>query len=276
MKDNEELTENPNLLKAFDKTAEISETNPDYKDVKVAFKVVETNSSDRVIVNSAQISEDTDENGNDVDDEDSEPGEWNDGEDDQDKEYIELKEFDLALRKWVTQAIVIENGKQTVTQTGHGPYDDPEQVVKVEIVQSKLNKVTVKFRYSIRVINQGDIEGYAKEVTDYVPKGLKFIAADNPGWTDEGNNVISTRLLENTLLQPGEYADVEVVLTWINGESGLGTVMTNKAEISENDNPYDVPDRDSTPDNKKDGEDDIDEAPVIFKKCCKKKQIIVK
>ncbi len=261
---NSELTENPNLLKAFNKEAGISNTNPDYKDVKVAFKVVEPNSSDKVIVNSAQISKDTDENGDDVNDIDSTPGEWNDGEDDQDKEYIELREFDLALRKWVTQAIVIDNGKQTVTQTGHNPYDDPEQVVKVEIKQNRLNQVTVKFRYSIRVTNEGDIEGYAKEVTDYVPQGLKFVASDNPGWTDEGNNVISTRMLENTLLKPGEYADVEVVLTWINSESGLGTVLTNTAEITEDENEYGIPDRDSTPDNKKPGEDDIDDAPVIL------------
>jgi len=58
---------------------------------------------------------------------------------------------------------------------------------------------------SIRVINEGDIAGYAKEVKDYVPEGLKFVAEDNPGWTDLGNNVISTNLLENTLLQPGEF-----------------------------------------------------------------------
>lgn len=39
----------------------------------------------------------------------------------------------MALRKWVTQAIVIENGKETVTQTGHKAEDNPEQVVKVEL-----------------------------------------------------------------------------------------------------------------------------------------------
>ena len=39
---------------------------------------------------------------------------------------------------------------------------------------------------------------------------------------------------------------------------------TNTAEISEDKNEYDVPDRDSTPDNKKDGEDDIDIAKVIL------------
>ena len=96
-----------------------------------------------------------------------------------------------------------------------------------------------------------------------MPQGLKFVAEDNPGWTDEGNNVISTRLLENTLLKPGEYADVEVMLTWINDENNMG-VMNNVAEISEDYNEYDVPDKDSTPDNQKQGEDDIDDAPVML------------
>ena len=39
---------------------------------------------------------------------------------------------------------------------------------------------------------------------------------------------------------------------------------TNTAEISEDKNEYDVPDRDSTPDNQKEGEDDIDIAKVIL------------
>lgn len=259
----QEVKEYNNLLKAFDSNKEISETNPDYKDVQVAFKVTEPNSSDKIIINSAQISDDSDKYGKEVDDDDSIPNEWNEGEDDQDREYIKLVEFDLALRKWVTQAIVIDSNGQTITETGHKPYDDPEQVVKVELHRKKLNQVTVKFRYSIRVINEGDIAGYVKEITDYVPQGLKFIAEDNKEWTDEGNNVISTKLLENTLLQPGEYADVEVVLTWINSKDNMG-VMVNIAEISEDDNDYDVPDRDSTPDNKEKGEDDIDDAPVML------------
>ena len=80
---------------------------------------------------------------------------------------------------------------------------------------------------------------------------------------DEGNNVISTKQLENTLLQPGESKTIEVVFTWINGKDNL-SLKTNIAEISEDKNEYDVPDRDSTPDNKKEGEDDIDIAKVIL------------
>ena len=263
MEEDSTLEENPNLLQAFNPEEEISETNPDYRDVKVAFRVVEPNTSDKILVNSAQIQEDENENGEPVDDIDSTPGEWNEGEDDQDKEYVKLTYFDLSLRKWVTQAIVIENGKETITQTGHTAEMDPEPVVKVELHRKKLDQVTVKFRYSIRITNEGEIAGYAKEITDYVPEGLKFTAEDNPGWTDEGNNVISTRLLENTLLQPGESAEVEVLLTWINGANNLG-LKTNTAEISEDYNDKGAPDIDSTPDNKVPGEDDIDDAEVIL------------
>ena len=260
---NSELKENPALLTAFDGTKEISDTNPDYADVKIAFKVTEPNGSSKILVNSAQITDDTDKNGKDVDDIDSTPDKWVDGEDDQDKEYIKLTEFDLALRKWVTQAIVIENGKETVTQTGHKAEDDPEQVVKVELNRKKLNSVTVKFRYSIRVTNEGDIAGYAKQIKDYIPEGLKFDAKDNPDWKDDGNNIITTRKLENTLLQPGQSAEVEVLLTWKNDKNNLG-LKVNTAEISEDYNEKHVHDKDSTPNNKVPGEDDIDDAPVLL------------
>ena len=255
-----------------------------YMEVPIMCRVNENAIPDENITNIADITEYQDENKETVIDRDStednvnlpsdeelpgykddETGEYIPGqEDDDDFEKVVVKIFDLSLRKWVTQAIVIdENGNTTITETGHQPYDDPEDIVKVEIHRNKLNQTTVKFRYSIRVTNEGGVAGYAEEVTDYVPEGLRFIAEDNPGWTDEGNNVISTRLLENTLLQPGEYADIEVVLTWINGEDTMG-VMTNTAEISEDYNDYGVPDIDSTPDNRVEGEDDIDDAPVML------------
>ena len=254
-----------------------------YQEVPVMCRVIESAPTNENITNIADITEYQDDEKEEAIDRDSESdnvelpndenlpgykgdetGEYIPGQqDDDDFEKVIVKEFDLALRKWVTEAIVIENGKETVTATGHQPYDDPEEIVKVELHRKKLNQVTVKFRYSIRVTNEGDIPGYVKEITDYVPEGLRFDPADNPGWTDEGNNIISTRLTEDILLQPGEYTEVEVVLTWINSENNMG-VMTNIAEISEDDNEYDIPDRDSTPDNQKEGEDDIDDAPVMI------------
>ena len=258
-KDNEK-TAGENLLKAFDGNV----ANISYKDIKIAFKVKDPNSNTYIITNHAQISDDSDKDGKPIEDIDSVPDKWNEGEDDQDVEHVKVEYFDLALLKYVTKAIVIENGQERITETGYNGLEDPEPVVKVEIKKKQLKNVIVKFAYGIKITNEGDIPGYAKEITDYVPAGLRFEAADNPGWTDEGNNVISTRLLEGTLLQPGESATVEVVLTWINGADNLGEKI-NTAEISEDYNDHgDVPDRDSTPDNQIPGEDDIDIAKVIL------------
>ena len=262
MKDNSKLTENPNLLKAFDKKAGITDKNPDYVDVKVAFKVKDPKSNKTVIVNKAQISEDADENGNPVDDIDSIPDKWNDGEDDQDYENVAVDYFDLSLLKYVTKTIVTENGKTKTTKTGNNG-SSKDITPKVEVYRKSVNKVIVKFEYTIKITNEGDIAGYAREITDYVPKGLKFYKEDNKGWKDEGNNVISTELLKNTLLKPGQSATVKVILRWVNGENNLG-IKTNVAEISKDYNEKGVPDRDSTPDNKKKGEDDIDDAPVLL------------
>ena len=263
------------LLNAFDSTKEISETNPDHAEVKVAFQLIEENitQEDRIVINKAQITKDkaVDEEGNEIDieDIDSIPDKWNEGEDDQDIEKIYVKYFDLSLLKWVTQTIVTVDGKTTVTDTGFTPYDDPEPIAKVVIDKKKLNKTTVKFVYNIIIKNEGEIAGYATEITDYIPEGLEFVAEDNPIWTKEEDNKITTRALENTLLQPGETATLEVVFTWIKGSENLG-LKTNIAEISEDYNDKGSKDIDSTPDNVKikdydnQQEDDDDKALVIL------------
>ena len=155
---------------------------PDYKDLKIAFKVTEPNTSDRIIINTAEITDDSDEDGNPIDDVDSTPDNDVDGEDDIDIEKIKVLYFDLSLRKWVTESIVTYNGKTTVTKSGNKAEDDPEAPMKVEIQTANIDKTTVKFRFNIRVTNEGEIAGYATELIDYVPDGLKFIAEDNPEW----------------------------------------------------------------------------------------------
>jgi len=247
----QEKTAGANLLKAFDGE------KLDYRDVKVAFEVTEPNTSDRILINQAQISKDSDKDGNDVTDQDSVPDKWNEGEDDQDIEKVKVQYFDLSLRKWVTQAIVTEK----IIESGHKAEDDPEDVVKVDLKKSKINKVTIKFRYKIRVKNEGNIAGYAKELKDYIPNGLKFVPEDNPLWKQIDEKTITTDQTKDILLQPGDTTEVEVVLTWINDSENFG-VMDNWAEISKDHNDFNSPDIDSTPDNNKKGEDDIDDAPV--------------
>ena len=259
-----EKTAKENLLKPFNEedyeAGSIKE--PDYKEVKVAFKVTMPNTSDEIIINQAQISDDSDEDGNDVTDKDSTPNEWIDGEDDQDIEKIKVQYFDLALRKWVTKAIVIEDGKETVRETGHKAEDDPEAVVKVDLKKSKLDKVVVKFEYQIRVTNEGQIAGSVEEISDYIPEGLKFVAADNPEWEEVEGKVVTDQLA-GQIMEPGESKEVTILLTWINREDNMG-LKINVAEISKDYNEYGSPDIDSTPNNKVPGEDDIDDAPVML------------
>ena len=255
----QETEEGANLLKAFNPE---TMTMPDYKDVKIAFRVTEPNTSDRIITNIAEITEDTDEKGNPVEDVDSEPNNDKENEDDRDKEHIKVKYFDLSLKKWVSESIVTYNGKTTVNKTGHTGEENPEPPAKVEIKANQLSKTTVKFKFVIKVTNEGEIAGYAKEIIDYIPEGLTFNKADNPKWREEDGKVLTDQL-KDTLLEPGESATVEIILTWKNSKDNLGQ-KTNWAEIYKDENEYNSPDIDSTPGNDKPGEDDIDDAPVIL------------
>ena len=254
-----------NLINAFDVEAynDGGIKEPNYKEVKVSFKVNKKDKFDEIVINQAQISKHSDKDGNEnIKDIDSTPDKWIDGEDDQDIEKIKVQYFDLSLRKWVTKAITVENGVQTVTETGHKAEDDPEQIVKVDLKDSKIKDVTVKFEYSIRVKNEGQIAGYAKEISDYIPQGLKFVKEDNPDWKEQDGKVV-TEKLKDTLLKPGETAEVTIILTWINDSKNMG-LKVNTAEISKDYNEDGSPDIDSVPDNKVPGEDDIDDAPIML------------
>ena len=275
------------LIKARDMEKELPE-GLDYRDVQVAFKFVYRitqaeraevdKGNNKIIRNVAEISEDSNEY--DIPDKDSEPGNGGgsykykdytdqdqyENEDDIDFEQLKTEYFDLALKKYVTKAIVTVDGVTKTYNTGHTGDENPEPPAKVEINRKKINSTVVKFAYTIKITNEGQIAGYAKEIKDHIPAGLKYIQADNPKWSQIDADTVVTRALENTLLQPGESASVEIILTWINGANNLG-LKVNIAEISEDYNETKTPDIDSTPDNwdpKRPYEDDEDEAPVLL------------
>jgi len=158
-----------NKIKAFNKEGEITETNPDHKEVQIAFKVTykakTTEETKRTIINTAQISKDSD------DDIDSKPNrdevydhKNGENEDDIDYDQVKVKYFDLSLLKWVGQTQVTLNGKTVTTNTGHNASNSKnEPAVKIEIKASDVKKIKIKYIYTIRVTNEGEIEGYAKE-----------------------------------------------------------------------------------------------------------------
>lgn len=265
----ERATGRINVIKAFNKEAEISENNPDFKEVKIAFKVTHNpttkEESAKIITNTAQISKDSNDDIDSVPKRD-EVYNHNGGpnEDDIDFDRVRVKYFDLSLLKWVERTRITLNGKTTETKTGHtAETARNEAPVKIELKPSEMKKINIKYIYTIQIANEGEIEGYAKEITDYIPKGLKFVQEDNPNWYIIEDGVVGTKALEDTLLKPGETAEVQIILTWINSTDNFGEKV-NLAEISEDYNEYESPDVDSTPNNQKADEDDIDDAPVIL------------
>ena len=260
-KEKSELRKEDCLLKAFDGKGDISNTNPDYRDLQIVFKVNEADigkdKSKREIINTAEISDDTDKDGNPVDDKDSVPGNNKDGEDDIDREKVYVKYFDLSLQKDLVKAIIVEDGKtREVVAT-------PNQLLKIEIHRKKIASTTVKFVYNITVKNEGEIAGYATQLKDYIPDGLEFIPEDNKHWTKESDKVVTTEALKDTLLEPGKTASTQITLKWTNAENNMGEKV-NIAEISQDKNDSNSPDIDSTPNNKVMTEDDIDTAPVVL------------
>jgi len=242
------------------KALENTEIKPgEYKDVKIAFKVTETDAS-KIVINIAEINKDYNTYG--VEDIDSTPGNNKDGEDDIDSEKIKVAIFDLELKKWVSKAIVTTNGNVREEITGFTGDEDPKKMVKIDINEKNIYNTEIKIVYKIKVTNTGEIPGYAKEIKDYIPQGMKFIQSDNPAWLNIGNEQIVTTQTENILLNPGESVEVEVVLTWINSGDNIGE-MRNVAEISKDYNDSNTPDKDSTPGNNKMEEDDQDYAPIF-------------
>ena len=100
---------------------------------------------------------------------------------------------------------------------------------------------------------------------DYVNELCSIVSGKDStsgNWKIEDGKIVTEQLADTTL-QPGESTEMDIILTWINGEDNMG-VKDNWAEISEDDNESDTPDIDSTPNNRKEGEDDIDDAPVAL------------
>ena len=111
--------------------------------------------------------------------------------------------------------------------------------------------------YRITIFNEGEVDGYAEEVKDYLPKGLEFIEPEfdennqplnknaKYGWeyAEDGNTqdekVIRTRILQNNEIKAfdGEFVDNKNTKElWleckVSEDLENNTILDNRAEIS--------------------------------------------
>lgn len=165
--------------------------------------------------------------------------------------------FDLKLEKYVSK-ITVQNSK------GVKSYDfDNSKLAKVEIPSSEMAKSTVVIEYKILVTNEGNVSGYAKNIVDYKPSETNFNSSLNTNWYAGSDGCIYSKSLENEVINPGETKEIKLVLTKQMNANNTG-IINNTAEIKESYNEQGLEDRDSTPGNKAQGEDDIGLADTII------------
>ena len=112
-------------------------------------------------------------------------------------------------------------------------YAHADRILKIEVVASKIKSQNIQVVYTIRVTNSGKVAGKVGKVTDTIPSGFKFNALKNKAyWQVQNNNVVTTTELANKVLKPGEYADLQITLDWVQSDFNFGT-KTNVVTIGE-------------------------------------------
>ena len=197
-------------INGFDKT---SSKDANYKSIEVSFIVNEGNlGTERNINTTAEIVD----NVNDVN-----------KNNDKDEENLYVKYFDLQIEKYIESIEVNVDGESKTQNIG---FDKKNQITKIDVPSSKLDKTKLNITYGIKVTNIGEIAGIPLEITDYIPDGLTFDSSKNENWYKE-NDCIKTTILNNKKLQPGESETITVILDWNLNKSSIGEKINN-AEIS--------------------------------------------
>ena len=170
---------------------------------------------------------------------------------------IKATTFDLALTKAITKVTV-------QTSNGTKSYDfDNTDLAKVDINAKYLNGANVLVEYTFTVKNEGELEGYAKQIVDYMPKELEFNTELNKNWYKGNDGNLYTEELTDTSIAAGESKTVKLVLTKAMTETNTG-IINNQAEISKDYNQAGVADQDSTPGDQDPKDDDMSSADLII------------
>lgn len=166
------------------------------------------------------------------------------------------KTFDLKLDKYISK-VIVQNSKGTSTQT----YND-ETFAKAEIDAKLVNNTNVIVEYKIKVTNEGDVDGYARKIVDYLVADYKFSSELNKDWYLSNGNLYNTSLA-NQRIAPGETKEITLTLTKQMTDTNTGLV-NNSAEIAESYNEQGLADKDSVAGNNVKGEDDRGSADLIL------------
>lgn len=164
--------------------------------------------------------------------------------------------FDMSLSKVVSR-VIVQNSQGTKEYTYGNDY------AKLDINGKYLNGTVVLVEYKITIKNEGELAGKVKKIVDYVPKDMTFSTEINSTWIQDSDGNLYNSELKDLDIEPGETKEITVVLKKKMTEENTG-IINNTAEIVEVENSENIKDKDSTPNNKVQGEDDMSSANVLI------------
>lgn len=167
-----------------------------------------------------------------------------------------IPEFDFSLTKQVSR-IIVQNSEGTKT------YDFDNDYAKVDINAKYINGSVVLVEYKIIIKNEGELAGRVKKVIDYMPRDMVFSTDLNRTWVQDSNGNLTNSELKDLNIEPGETKELTLILRRNMTEDNVG-LINNTAEIAEIENDENIKDKDSTPGNRVNGEDDMSVANVLL------------
>ena len=133
--------------------------------------------------------------------------------------YYEPKSFNIGVDKTISK-ITVNGEEQNISNN---------KLTRVEIYRKNVNDTKVEIEYTIKITNNGEIDGKAI-IREDIPDGMSVVNNDEI-W-EEKEGYLSKVIPE---IKAGETKEYKITLAWDGGDKNLGE-KNNKVEITQTDN----------------------------------------
>ena len=133
--------------------------------------------------------------------------------------YYEPKPFNIGIDKTISK-ITVNGEEQNISNN---------KLTRVEIYRKNVNDTKVEVEYTIKVTNNGEVDGKAI-IRENIPEGMSVVNNDET-W-EEKDGYLEKVIPE---IKAGEIKEYKITLAWNRGDRNLGE-KANKVEITQTDN----------------------------------------
>ena len=134
---------------------------------------------------------------------------------------------DLQIEKRITQ--IMTTDKTTNTVKKYDIYQEPGNIVKLELPSKNIGNTKLDIIYEIKVKNVGDYNTEIDQIVDILPTGVNFSKEGNEGWSvGENGHIVYDNF--DDYLRPEEEKTVKLKLTYELDEEGMADIK-NEAYI---------------------------------------------